>query len=342
MKRPANIFGCNPPRQTVNTEVFSYRGVLIDEEGIRHGTIIEGNFEESRTEYSEYVFTPTFFNAHTHLGDAVGKDPPFMDLKSLVSPGGYKFKILESSSKENLRSALIHELEIAKSAGTSCFLDFREGGIEGLEVTSGIREIITLGRPKTVEEAEKMNCSGFGMSSVRDHDFEFLCEVRKIARRRGIFFAIHAGEMDCEDVEGALELEPDILVHMNSCPELLKRFTDRGIPIVSCIRSNAFFGLLNLKAYAVLSKYENWLLGTDNAMLFNPSVLEEMHFASLLLRKDLEVFKAGIRGFKLFSVPSGYIVFHRKKNLRNSKNLISSIVRRAGVEDIEFVVLPQP
>ncbi len=342
MKRPASISGCESPVHTTNGEVFSYRGVLVDEEGIRHGTITEGKFEESRTEFSDYVFTPTFFNAHTHLGDAIGKDPPFMDLKSLVAPGGYKFKILNSFSKGELRSALIHEVEIAKSTGTSCFLDFREGGIEGLEVTSGIREIITLGRPGTQEEAEKMNCMGFGMSSVRDHDFEFLCEVRKIARRRGIFFAIHAGEMDCEDVEKTLELEPDILIHMNSCPDHLKRFTDRGIPVVSCIRSNAFFGLLNSKAYAVLSEYENWLIGTDNAMLFNPSVLEEMHFASLLLRKDIEVFKAGIRGFKLFSVPSGYIVFHRKKNLKNSKNLISSIVRRAGIEDIESVILPHP
>ncbi|MCS7144818.1 MAG: amidohydrolase family protein [Archaeoglobaceae archaeon] len=317
-----------------------FRGVLIDEYGIRHGTIFDGKFEESRTEYSDYVFTPTFFNAHTHLGDAIGKDPPFTDLKSLVAPGGYKFKILNSTSLEDLRSALVQEIEIAKSSGTSHFLDFREGGMEGLKVTSGIKGIITLGRPSFPEEAEKMECKGFGMSSARDHDLEFLYKIRKIARKRGIFFAIHAGEMDCEDVEKAIELEPDILVHMNSCPEFLKPFMDRGIPIVSCIRSNAFFGLLNSKAYAILSNYENWLLGTDNAMLFNPSLLEEMHFASIVVRKDLEVFKAGIRGFQLFGEPSGYVVFHRNRNLKNSKNIVSSIVRRVGIGDIECVILP--
>ncbi|MEM2727163.1 MAG: amidohydrolase [Archaeoglobaceae archaeon] len=318
-----------------------YRGILIDEEGIRHGTIFEGKFEESRTEYAEYVFTPTFFNAHTHLGDAIGKDPPFMDLKSLVAPEGYKFKILSSNTIEDLRKALIHEIELAKSSGTSCFLDFREGGIEGLKATAGIKGVIVFGRPINLEEANKIECKGFGMSSVRDHEFEHLCELRKIARKRGIFFAIHAGEMDCEDVEKALELEPDLLVHMNSCPEFLKSFTDRGIPIVSCIRSNAFFGLLNPKAYEILSEYENWLLGTDNAMLFNPSLLEEMHFASIVVRKDLEVFRAGIRGFKLFGEQNGYVVFHRKCNLKNSKNIVSSVVRRVGVEDIESVILPQ-
>lgn len=314
-----------------------YRGVLIDEEGIRHGILVEGKFEESRSEYTEYVFTPTFFNAHTHLGDAIGKDPPFADLKSLVAPGGYKFKILSSSSLEELRNAVIHELEIARSSGTFAFLDFREGGIKGLSVTHGIEGVMTLGRPSSVEEAERIECMGFGMSSTRDHEFELLCEIRKIAKKRRLIFAIHAGEMDCEDVEKALELKPDLLVHMNSCPDLLRAFIDLGIPIVSCIRSNAFFGLLNSKAYGILSEYEKWLLGTDNAMLFNPSMLEEMHFASIVLRRDLEVFKACIRGFGLFKVPKGYIVFHRKGNLRNSKNLVSSIVRRAGFMDIECI-----
>lgn len=317
-----------------------FRGVLVDEDGIRHGVISEGKFEESRTEYCDFVFTPTFFNAHTHLGDAIGKDPPYLDLKSLVAPGGYKFKLLSSSSIEDLRDALMHEIKIAKLSGTSHFLDFREGGIEGLKITLGIEGVITFGRPKSVDEAEKIECKGFGMSSTRDHNLEFLFELRKIARKRGLFFAIHAGEMDCEDVEKALDLEPDIVVHMNSCPEHLKSFMDRGIPLVSCIRSNAFFGLLNSKAYKILSEYHNWLIGTDNAMLFNPSILEEMHFASIVVRKDLEVFKAGIRGSRLFNVQNGYVVFHRNRNLKNSKNLISTLVRRAGIEDIECVILP--
>ncbi|MEM4155786.1 MAG: amidohydrolase [Archaeoglobaceae archaeon] len=315
-----------------------YRGVLIDENGIRHGSIFEGRFEESRSEYSDYIFTPTFFNAHTHLGDAIGKDPPFLDLKTLVAPGGYKFKLLTLNSPEDLRKAVIHEIEIAKSSGTLFFLDFREGGIEGLKVTKGIEGVITLGRPNSLEESEKINCNGFGMSSVRDHDLEFLFELRKIAKKRGLIFAIHAGEADCEDVEKALELEPDFLVHMNSCPELIKPFIEEEIPIVSCIRSNAFFGLLNPKAYTILSEYENWLLGTDNAMLFNPSMLDEMKFASLILRKDFEIFKAGIRGSKLFNQRNGYVVFHRRRNLKNSKNLVSSLVRRATAEDIECVL----
>ena len=32
----------------------------------------------------EGIICPRFINAHTHLGDSVAKDPPFMDLRSLV------------------------------------------------------------------------------------------------------------------------------------------------------------------------------------------------------------------------------------------------------------------
>lgn len=317
-----------------------YRGIFFDGESLRHGYLVEGRFEESRIDFEDFVFTPTFFNAHTHLGDAIAKDPPFLNLSSMVGPGSYKFKILSNHSVEDLRNALLHEVEIAKNAGTIKFLDFREGGESGLKVVEGIESIIPLGRPSSVEEAFKMKCAGFGMSSVRDHEFEFLYNLRKIARKRGIIFAIHAGEADCEDVEKALELEPDFVVHMNSCSEMIKLFIEKEIPIVSCIRSNFFFGLENLKAYRILSEYENWLLGTDNAMLFSPSMLEEMHFAAIAVKNDSAIFRASIRGFKILKEIPGYIVFHRRRNFRGAKNLISTIVRRADFGDIEKIILP--
>lgn len=319
-----------------------YRGVLIDYDGIRHGCLVEGKFEESRVEFDEFVITPTFFNAHTHLGDAIAKDPPYLELKSMVGPGGYKFRILNSHSAEDLRRALIHEIEIAKKSGTAVFLDFRESGIEGLRIVEGIAEVIALGRPRSVEEAEKMNSFGFAMSSARDHDVELLFSLRKVARKRGILFAIHAGEVDCEDVEIAIELDPDFVVHMNMCEKFLKNFMEAEIPIVSCIRSNFFFDVANPKVYRILSDYEKWLLGTDNAMLFNPSMLEEMHFSSLVVRNDFSVFRASINGYRIFEkklkVRPGYVVFRTDLELKNSRNFVSSIVRRVSEKDIEAVI----
>ncbi|MEM0350728.1 MAG: amidohydrolase family protein [Archaeoglobaceae archaeon] len=321
---------------------YGYRGIYIDIDGIRHGYLVEGKFEESRVDFEDFIITPTFFNAHTHLGDSIAKDPPFIDLRSMVGPGGYKFRILSSHSIEELRSAILNEIEIAKKAGTAFFLDFRESGMEGLRVVEGIDCIIPLGRPRSVEEAEKMSCIGFAMSSVRDHNLDFLIEVRKIAKKRNLMFAIHAGEIDCDDVERAIELKPDLVVHMNSCIDFLRNLIEEEIPIVSCIRSNAFFDLVNPRAYKILSSYEKWLLGTDNGMLFNPSMLEEMHFSSLILKDDWSILRAAINGHRIFGgklgLKKGYIVFHKKWNFRNAKNPIATLVRRASFIDIEAIV----
>ncbi len=71
-----------------------------------------------------------------------------------------------------------------------------------------------------------------------------IVDCRDIARKNGKIFAIHAGERDDEDVEDALAMEPDFLIHMNMASERnLKRAIDLEIPIVTCFRSNAFFGL---------------------------------------------------------------------------------------------------
>ncbi|MEM0503367.1 MAG: amidohydrolase family protein [Archaeoglobaceae archaeon] len=319
-----------------------YKGMLIDSEGVKHGYLVEGVFEESREEFDDFVITPTFFNAHTHLGDSIAKDPPYLELKSMVGPEGYKFRVLSSNSAEDLKKALIHEVEIAKKSGTTVFLDFRESGIDGLKIVEGVSGVVALGRPKSVEEAEKMVCKGFAMSSARDHDLEILFGIRKIAKKKGILFAIHAGEVDCEDVEIAVELNPDFVVHMNMCEKFLGSFIEAGIPIVSCIRSNFFFDVANPRVYRKLSDYEKWLLGTDNAMLFNPSMLEEMHFSSIVVKNDFAVFRASINGYKIFGeklgVKHGYVVFKKDWKLKNSRDLISTIVRRVSESDIEAIV----
>jgi cytosine/adenosine deaminase-related metal-dependent hydrolase len=186
------------------------KGILILDNG-------KAYFEEKDVE-SEYVVTPTFFNAHVHLGDSVAKDPPFMPLEELVGPNGFKFKVLSRSNPDAIRKSV----EMALASGTTALADFREGGLEGLGLLRRADEkhvCMPFARPTSVEEAEKMAemeyVAGFGMSSVRDHDMEFLEEIRKIALKNGKLFAIHAGEKDAEDVEDAINLEPDALIHMN-------------------------------------------------------------------------------------------------------------------------------
>jgi cytosine/adenosine deaminase-related metal-dependent hydrolase len=323
-----------------------YRGLLIESDGIRHGYIVphECKFEETRLEYADYIFSQTFFNAHTHLGDVVAREPEFKDLESIVGPSGYKHRILKQTPVEVLRKQIEIEVDNARRNGTSHFLDFREGGIEGLRAVENIAGILPLGRPATMEEAALMKVEGFGMSSTRDHSFEFLEELRSYAKRKKLLFAIHAGERDCEDVEKALELDPDLLIHMNNCQMMLEEVMNREIPIVSCLRSNSFFGLLNQKCYRELKKYDLWMLGTDNAMVSSPCMLDEMHFAAYILRDDGSIFNAAIRGYnifeKKFNAKPGYIIFNRRGNFRKTTNFLATLVRRARESDIEGVILP--
>ncbi len=324
------------------------RGELITPEGevLRGEIVVEGGlikFEECECK-PEFVFSPTFFNAHTHLGDSIAKEPPFMDLVDLVGPGGYKHRVLEKAGEEVV-DGIRNSLAIAFESGTTALLDFREGGSRGLEFLLKADErklCLPLTRPSDLEEAEDVieKSAGFGMSSARDHDYEFLEDLRDIAKKRGKIFGIHAGEIDDGDVEDAVALSPDLIVHMNMASgRQLREVMDEGIPIISCIRSNSFFGLLNPKNYRILAEYELWLLGTDNAMISKPSMLEEMHFASLIVKNDLAIFKASVRGFELFGGIGGVIVFHRRRNFKHSRNPVSTLVRRAGVEDVERIIV---
>ncbi len=319
-----------------------YSGILITPEGTLHGDLIveEMVFEESRVEKDDFVISPTFFNAHTHLGDAALREAPRLDLVSLVGPKGYKHRMLSQTDSEILRQEVELEVKKSRSAGTSHFLDFREGGKAGLKIVAGVDGVLALARPASVEEAEEIQAFGFAYSSVRDHDLRLIEEVREIARKRKMLFGIHAGERDCEDVGAALVLEPDVVVHMNMCPERIGEFVEAEIPIVSCFRSNAFFGLLNKHSYEMLSEYEKWLIGTDNAMIATSSMLDEMHFASYFIGKERAIFRAATAGYEIFGAKHGYIVFNRNYSFKRTSDPFSTLVRRAGAEDIERVLIP--
>ena len=299
-------------------------------------------FTQKKVSNVDYIITPTFFNSHVHLGDSVAKDPEFMRLEQLVGPNGFKFSVLKRANEKDVVASIKKSIETALECGTSNLADFREGGTKGLELLKKAdtkNVCVKLARPSNIEEAELMECiDGFGLSSTRDHDFSFLEELRDFAKRKKLLFAIHAGERDDDDVERALSLNPDLIVHMNMASiKNLKRAIDEAIPIVSCPKSNVFFDLFNRKNYSILSNYNLWLMGTDNVMISTPCMLSEINFASYLIKKDKEIFRAAVRGFNVFKRHHKLIVFHTKGNLYKA-NSLRSVVRRANVKDILQII----
>jgi len=291
----------------------------------------------------EKVLMPSFFNSHAHLMDSVVADPPKMNLEDMVGPGGYKFKVLVSASKEELVRSSREAIRYALSRGTTGLADFREMGLKGIEILKAADEfgaVVAFARPKNIEEAEKLcregYIKGFGMSSTRDHDHVFLEELRELAKKKNLLFGIHAGERNDEDVDSAIALEPDFLVHMNKASlRNLRRAMDECIPIITCFRSNFFFGLENRENYSILSEYEGWGIGTDNAMIATPSILEEINFASYVVDPE-NLFRAAFSGFELFESPEKWILVDIGK--LNSRNLLSSIARRICDERVEAVL----
>ncbi len=284
----------------------------------------------------EYVLIPAFFNAHTHIGDSFF-EAPRMPLESLVGPESYKFRRLEQAEEDEIVEGMKRAISvIAKTSSTS--LEFREDGLRGYELymrADNSRMLIALSRPSTVEEAEILSeiSHGFNFSSVRDHDYRFLEECRDIARKKGLIFAIHAGEINSLDVENAIALDPDFLIHMNMAEkDQIIRAMDHNIGIVTCFRSNAFFGVLNPENYIMLSEYDGWHIGTDNCMITTPSMIDELKFASYLVEPE-KLFRAGIRNpfFESYMLLS----FER---IVDRDNVVVSVVRRMESCDVFMVI----
>lgn len=308
---------------------MGYRVAMITSENVLMGELSEtGEYFLEKEVQPDYIAFPTFFNAHVHLNDAVALDPPPMKLDEMVGPGSYKFRVIS----ERIGKIPYAMRAVLNLKDTSHFLEFREGGGEMLKILEDARVggVLTLARPRNIEEAMRIagKVKGFAFSSIRDHDTEFIESVRSFAKKRGLIFAIHAGERDDGDVDDALSLEPDLLVHMNLAKKAqLRMAMDEGIPVVSCIRSNFFFGLENRENYRILAGYPNWMIGTDNAMVCSPSVLDELSFASFVVGKEEELFAASLRGHTLFGTkPCTALV--RIEPFSFSENFMRTLVRR--------------
>ncbi|MDD1675242.1 MAG: amidohydrolase family protein, partial [Methanomicrobiales archaeon] len=228
---------------------------------------------------------PCFFNAHTHVGDTVALDTLVTgSLEELVTPpDGLKHRILASSPRDTLRQAMRAALTTMIRSGTGGSADFREGGPAGVtllrEAADGLSWVpVIFGR-----EGGEMIAEGLGISSVRDiAGTESLVEE---ARKKGKRIAFHAGERDSEDVEEALALQPDLLVHMTHATDSqLRRCADERIPIAVCPRSNWTLGMTGSSSRPPLRRMVvrgcSILLGTDNVMFVQPDLFREMSFVS--------------------------------------------------------------
>jgi cytosine/adenosine deaminase-related metal-dependent hydrolase len=314
--------------------------------------------EDGRIEAVEEVDTastdivlPAFVNAHTHLGDSVAKDAAVgLSLDEAVAPpDSLKHRRLAAADRAELVTAMRRTLRLVERTGTASCLDFRESGVAGARALREAARPVSVdpfifgsGDPSVLDVAD-----GFGASGANDDDFT---DERAAAAAAGVPFAIHAGEPNATDIHPALDLDPDLLVHMvHAERDHLDRVTDESVPVAVCPRANA---VLNVGRAPVrdLLDHTTVALGTDNVMLNPPSMFREMAYTArefdVTAREVLRM--ATTAGAEIAGLDCGVIAPGRRAallvldgdsdNLCGSVDPVVAVVRRATGLDVERMV----
>ncbi len=323
------------------------------------------NVEESSVR-TDTIIAPCFVNAHTHIGDAVIKDPPHLPLSELVQPPhGLKHRILKKTSSSDLLISMKASIADMMKTGTCAFADFREEGLAGVRVlnealktphlNAGFNKIEAriFGRPVNEDMSYLEICDGSGLSSTNDLEIgtvKYIVQQTKEKRKK---FAIHAGERDSSDITPAIELMPDFLIHLTHAGNReLKAISEANIPVVVCIRSNLITGSGLPPVKKMLDGGILVAAGTDNVMLNSLNMFSEMEFlAKIALFDDRQVFKlctlngAKVLGIdkELGSIKKGkkarlMILTKKSNNMQGVINPLSSLVRRARPDDIIAII----
>ena len=267
---------------------------------------------EKTIDGSGLLLLPGFINGHTHIGDSIGKDFTInSSVDQRIHPVfGIKSKILKNTSSENLTNFMKNTCYSMIRKGITTFVDFREGGLEGVillkKATADIPiHPIILGRldfyqtardikqnslfpeEKTPQLHEILSkCDGLGVSGANENSKSVLEYYSKTKKLR----AIHSAEtkQSCakskrntglSETTRALFLKPNFLVHMTfASKEDLKIASKNTRGIVICPRANASLaeGIPDIE----IMKNTGCTIGigTDNVMINSPDMFREMDY----------------------------------------------------------------
>lgn len=248
-----------------------FRDVSVHVEDGRIARVEDGLAREAD---ARGVLLPGPVNAHTHLGDAFlrGRVPDLPLAELVAPPHGWKHRQLAAASDDDVVGGMRLAAHEAAAHGAHRASDFREGGAPGLALARrallGTPLIATLlARPASPDECVGLaaEADGLQVSSLLDVPRK----LAAAAAEAGRMFATHLSERVREDVDTALALGPDFLVHLvHATPADLRKIAEARTQVVVCPTSNARFGPPP-PFPAMVAAGCDVALGTDNAM-FNP------------------------------------------------------------------------
>ena len=275
-------------------------------------TNIHPNSNEEVIDGEGLLVIPGFINAHTHIGDSIGKDVTLDSSvdKKIHPVFGAKSKILKHTSNENLENFMKNSCYSMIRKGITTFVDFREGGLNGVMILKNalkdvpIRSII-LGRVENYNSTSEIRkntsfpkaknnellsiikkCDGIGISGANENSNSVLNHYSKTTKIR----AIHSAETKqstskSKKITGksetirALSMKPHFLVHMTYASKSdLHKAAQKTRGIVVCPRANSSLAE-GIPDVELMKKSGCTLgLGTDNVMVNSPDMFREMDF----------------------------------------------------------------
>ncbi|CUR52729.1 Amidohydrolase family protein [Nitrosotalea devaniterrae] len=258
------------------------------------------------------LMMPGLINSHTHIGDSIAKDIGIdSNVEEKIHPvSGFKQKILKNSDKSHLTSFIRNSCISMIKKGITSFIDFREGGIEGINLLKNatlgisIRPVI-LGRIEyyqnsssiknniSIPQSHKLDlqnllvhCDGVGISGP--NEFSDLA-LQYFAKTKNIR-AIHSAETEESnkiskkisgktETQRALIAKPNFLVHMTYASQKdLVMATKNKTSIVVCPRANGSLAEGVPDVDLMLDAGCNVAIGTDNVMINSPDMFREMDY----------------------------------------------------------------
>lgn len=282
--------------------------IVVDE-----GKIVEIGKESAEGKIIDVdgaVVCPSFINGHTHIGDSIIKDEGYsLSLSEMVKPpNGVKHKALADADDEELISAMKSTMWEMVEGGTTHFIDYREGGIRGVELLREAAEdipikAVILGRDdsfygddpdlkgvkiacrKLLKIADGIAPSGFG--EITDEVAEIIVNE---CNKAGKISSIHVAESKSNQAESlsrfnkteiarGVESKFSQLVHLtNAKNDDLEMVAQSDSNVVVCPRANATLNVGVPQLNKMLDLGIKPLLGSDNVMLNSPNMFRELEF----------------------------------------------------------------
>lgn len=258
--------------------------------------------------HQTFLMMPGFINSHVHIGDNFAKELGFnKELGEIVAPPfGLKHKLLRQTPKDIKINGIQNAVLEMLSNGITFFIDFREEGVDGLKLlkkalTDSAINFLALGRFMDESEIESIFdiADGVGLSSykqITSSNKKFIVSAKHKFKK---IIACHCAEkIRSENLIDKIFNDNivDVIIHGTKFTKKdLEKINRHNKSLVLCPRCNGYFGTGFPPINEVINLKIPISLGTDNLMVNNTDLFEEIRYLYRISRvlcnynKELQV-----------------------------------------------------